>query len=423
MMNPYQTGKDSLLRIYRYEEIARDLRARIEDGTYTETQKLPSERNLMQHYQVQRDTIRRALALLEAEGCITTHQKRGSFIVPVVRITPDITVTGAAIPVGTPPRERVSGSILVITPRNDFSTALESLLRGLSAVLEPTGNTLRYFDSQPLPGRVTQELPTREFLAENNIVGVAVWPHSTADAVELDRLRALVPLVLIDRRIPGFASDVVAFDNVAGGQKVTEHLIHLGHERIGFLGDEVFAESVQHRWRGYATALENAGIGTNSADYLFFNGVDDDVFATHVVPFLRGSGPRPLTAVVCSNDGTALRLLRFLRTLGQDLAVTGYGDLLPHYLGAMGLTTVSQPFEEVGRTVGRVLLSRLSEPPLRTNVFQQIDIPVHLIVRGSTVPLPATVPVPVLEPSADSSAGTDPSAPNLSSTVRNLVVS
>jgi DNA-binding LacI/PurR family transcriptional regulator len=281
------------------------------------------------------------------------------------------------------------GVVLVVTPRNNSSTALESLLQGLAAELAPTGHTIRYFDSQPPPGRVTQQLPSREFLTENNIVGVAVWPHSTADAAELDRLRAEVPVVLIDRRIPGFAADMVGFDNAAGGRTVTAHLLSLGHRRIGFFGDEVFAETVQQRWRGYATALEEAGIPSHSNDTLFFNGVTDAVFDAFLPLFLGGFGRSPLTAVVCSNDNNALRLLRWLRENEREIAVTGYGDLLPHYLGAMGLTTVSQPFEEVGRAVAGLLRTRLGESGGPRRPYRQIDLPVHLIVRDTAAPPPA----------------------------------
>ena len=141
---------------------------------------------------------------------------------------------------------------------------------------------------------------------------------------------------------------------------------------------------MQQRWRGYAEALESAQIPLNESDVLLFNGIADQAFAAYLPPFLDGFGKAPLSAVVCSNDSTALRLLRFLRAEERTAAVTGYGDLLPNYMEAMGLTTVSQPFEDLGRAVGTLLLSRLAESGGGPADFRQIDLPVHLIVRSST---------------------------------------
>lgn len=372
-----------MLRTYRYEGIARELRLQIERGEFDGGRRLPSERELMGRYGVQRNTIRQAIALLEAEGWVVTEPKRGTFAARRGAEAP----AAHAAPAGPTAR---TGTVLVINAWNRASTALDAMLVGLSDSLQGSGLSLARFDSRPKDGQALHDAPTPEYLAAHQVAGAVLWPQNPADHDALRRLRSAVPLVLADRRVAGFEADCVRFDDVAGGRMVTEHLIARGHRRIGFLADEAFAETVQHRWRGYAMALEAAGIPPDSRWLALYSGIQDPPFTGQMRLFLSGAGSGgPLTAVVCSNDSTALTLLRFLRAEGLrvpgDIAVTGYGDLLPDYLDALELTTVSQPFGELGRAVGALLRERIGgEGPV--GGYRQAELPVRLIVRASSGP-------------------------------------
>jgi GntR family transcriptional regulator of arabinose operon len=365
-----------MLRTFRYEEIADDLRRQLEGGGF-DRQKLPSERMLMARYGVHRNTVRRALAILEAEGRITRSEKRGSFISPAGNGT------------ATAPGRDVCGTVLVVTQWNEASTELESLLRGLTRALADSQLSLLFFDSRPRQGRSRNELPTADYLTANEVKGIVLWPQIPADAAVLNSLRESAPLILVDRQVPGFETHSVVFDDFTGGRAVTEHLLKLGHRRIGFLTDEVFAETVQQRWRGYVQALEAAGIIPDPGCYGLFEGIFDPPYSTQMRLLLEGAG-RPLTAVVCSNDTVALDFMHFLRREGrrvpEDIAVTGFGNLLPSSMEAMGLTTVLQPFEEVGQAVGRILLSRIGAPENNriTPPYEHIQVPVQLVVRTSS---------------------------------------
>jgi GntR family transcriptional regulator of arabinose operon len=369
-----------MLRSFRYEEIAEDIRRRIGEGEFPEPHRLPSERDLMKHYEVQRNTIRQALTLLESEGWVVVRPKSGAFAV-----MPAASTRSLSNPL------RASGTVLVVNAWNHASTALDSILIGLAQALEDTHLSIQRFNSLPRPEQVSSIMPPAEYLAANNVAGVLLWPPNPADLSELNRLRSQVPLILLDRRILGFEADCVQSDDLAGGRLITEHLIAQGHRRIGFLADEGFAETVQQRWRGYTLALEDAGIAPDPACVTLFHGIDEKIFPEYMRLFLAGAGD-PLTAVVCSNDSTALFLLRYLRSarlrVPDDIAVTGYGNLVPHYADALELTTVAQPFVEVGRTAGKLLLQRVAEweskAPEDPLSFQHIALPVALIARNSS---------------------------------------
>lgn len=364
-----------VLRSYRYQEIANSIREQIQQGEF-DGKRLPAERALMQQYGVQRNTVRQALALLEAEQWIVTRPKSGSYAVP------PLPQSDNSAP------QNITGTVLVVNEWNRSSTAVERILRGLSQTLEPLSISVQRFNSLPEPGRASSTLPSSEFVSANNVIGAVVWPQNPANTVALARLRASIPLVLVDRRVLGFEADYVCFDDIAGGRMATEHLLHQGHRRIGFLGDEAFAETVQHRWLGYVQALEDAGIAFDPSCTALFQGTREPVLSDYLRVFLAGGGT-PLHAVVCSNDTTALSLLRHLRATRQqvpsDVAVTGYGNSLPEYLDTLELTTIEQPFEEAGRTAGKILLERLAHPARSgTGPYQYLQLPIRLVGRNSS---------------------------------------
>lgn len=353
--------------LHRYEEIARHLRQQILRRDFGNDGRLPAERVLGEQFQVQRNTIRQALALLEKEGHIATDPKRGSF----VRLSEPDGVR----------------NVFLVSIHSDASTDLSQLVTGFGKVVRKAGYSARRVDSDPPKGMAMDVVPSGDRLA-HDVAGVILWPQNPADVDALSRLNAAVPLVLVDRRVMGVSIDSVHFDDVAGGRMVTEHLLSQGHRRIAFLTDDVFAETVQLRWRGYAIALEEAGAPFDSELGVFFQGIHEPLFSM-TMRHLLSQGAKSPTAIVCSNDLVAFMLLRFLRDEGirvpDDMAVTGYGNSMPDYLEAMALTSVDQPFTLLGQTAAGILLDRvhqLTEDRLREP--RDVSIPVQLVVRNSS---------------------------------------
>lgn len=365
-----------MLRTFRYEKIADDLRQQINQGDF-DRQKLPSERALMAKYGVQRSTVRQALSLLADEGRIITSDKRGSFL-----------NTDFAETRHTPQAESGTSTVLVISPLDGLSNAMERLFWGLRPSLAGSRLSLLCFDSRPKHGKMRQELPDKDYLVSNAVKGIVLWPSHLTDFESLDRLRNFAPLVLVDRQISGFETHSVVFDDAAGARTVTEHLLALGHRHIGFLADEAFAETVQQRWRGYTEALESFGIAPEPSWYGLFQGIDAATYTEHIHLLMAGGG-RPLSAVVCANDAVALRLMNHLRGAGcrvpEDVAVTGFGNFLPHSMEAVGLTTVSQPLEEAGQAVGGILARAIPGGVYESRgKCEHIKIPMELVIRASS---------------------------------------
>lgn len=353
--------------VFQYQEIAKELKEQILRGDFRPDGRLPSERALGLRFQVQRNTIRQALAVLERDGQISTENKRGSFI----RI---------------PPTQQNRNTFLVNIHAGS-SPNLTRLMEGFHHMADQAGFQVRRINTHPTKGAALDRVPSPASLPDDT-AGIVLWPQSPTDSEALTRLKESFPLVLVDRRALGVSTDCVRFDDLTGGHLVSEHLIQQGHRRIAFLADEMFAETVQQRWRGHALALEQAGIPVDPRLSLFFHGLDQPYFALSMRHLLTNCGERP-TAIICSNDIVAFVLLRYLRDEGyrvpDDIAVTGYGNTMPDYTEAMALTSVDQPFFELGEAAARILIDRTAQTPVeRLRNHHDITIPVKLIVRGSS---------------------------------------
>jgi GntR family transcriptional regulator, arabinose operon transcriptional repressor len=357
---------------FRYEEIAAVLRQRILSGDYGKG-RLPSERSLLTEFGVQRDTVRRALDVLEGEGLVFRDPARGTFVLPRAE-----SVNSPATP----------GTIILAVRRSEQSTGPGDILRGLSRIMEAVGRPIFWFDTYDKQGR-PERIPSLEHLRARGVVGAAIWPEMPASLERLRLIRAMMPLVLLDRRVPGFESDFVGFNDADGARKATDHLIRRGHRRIGFISAEPEAATVQARVRGYRAALENAALPSSPEWILHAEQGIRSLPLTALSTFLEQRGA-PLTAVLCANDTIAVRFIGILRSLGkrvpEDVAVIGFGNSLPPLMDALGLTTVAQPFERVGQTAGEMLLTRLHERLTENAVpakVREIELPVELVVRES----------------------------------------
>jgi DNA-binding LacI/PurR family transcriptional regulator len=198
--------------------------------------------------------------------------------------------------------------------------------------------------------------------------------------------RTGVALVSVDAPTAGVPQTVI--DNVAGGRLATEHLIGLGHRRIGFVGDLVSAKppagmgftSSADRLRGYRRALAAAGIGFVTG--LIRRGAHDAATAAeHAAQLLKSADPP--TAIFAASDTQASGVLAAADRLGvpvpEQLSVIGFDDI--ESAAFLSLSTVRQPLERSGTEGAQRLCALLRGERLRP--LRQ-ELPVELVARAST---------------------------------------
>jgi DNA-binding LacI/PurR family transcriptional regulator len=208
--------------------------------------------------------------------------------------------------------------------------------------------------------------------------------------------RAGVPLVTVDVLAPGVPQTVT--DDVAGGRLATEHLLSLGHSRIGFVGDTVrrlsagnlgFASS-QHRLSGYRQALAAAGLDCDPR--LVRRGPYGPANAEALAVELL-SLPDPPSAIFAASDTQAMGVLTAADRCGiqvpGQLSVIGFDDIESAAL--LGLSTVRQPLEHSGAEGARRLCALLREAPVRP-LRQQLAL--EVVRRSSTALFRMTGPPP-----------------------------
>jgi LacI family transcriptional regulator len=208
-------------------------------------------------------------------------------------------------------------------------------------------------------------------------------------AVEQDRplLEELalrdVPFVLALRDFPGFPADFVGIDQEAGAREVVEHLLALGHRRVGILSGPQRSDTIRTRVAAYRAALAAAGIGPDVTP--FAEGEQTHASGYEMAHgMLRTRSGRP-TALACANDLVALGAIDAAWDLGlavpDDVAIAGFDDVSLAAARPIQLTSVQVPRLEVGRVAIHLLLERLADPDLPP---RRAVLPHRLMVRAST---------------------------------------
>lgn len=221
-------------------------------------------------------------------------------------------------------------------------------------------------------------------LRQQRVAGLIIIP-TRSDAEHGERLKKElhVPTVLLDMYVEGLQHDVLKLDNVAATRMATEHLIRLGHRRIGVLTGIPDLITSEDRLAGYLEAHRRAGLAVEPE--LLLKG-DFDEQTAHASTVAAMTGASPPTALVSFNNMMTMGALHALRELGlkapADVSFVGVDDFDFADLLDPPLTVVRVPVAEMTVRSIEVLLEEISSknPPTgRIHLFQPT-----LIVRGST---------------------------------------
>ncbi|HEY4570174.1 MAG TPA: substrate-binding domain-containing protein, partial [Kribbella sp.] len=225
----------------------------------------------------------------------------------------------------------------------------------------------------------------RELIGNGRRAAIGLTSH-LADADLAALARARLPLVVVDpANIPQPDVASVGSTNFAGGMAAAQHLLSLGHRRIGYVGGQPTSGCNQARMSGFRSALDAVGAPVPPEyvwlrDFLYDDGV------------LGGSAlldlPNPPTAIFAGSDEVALGILEAARARGlrvpEDLSLVGFDDTEVARLASPPLTTVRQPLREMGAVALRTALQLAAGEQVASH---HVELATTLIVRGSAAPL------------------------------------
>jgi DNA-binding LacI/PurR family transcriptional regulator len=274
-------------------------------------------------------------------------------------------------------------TVAVVVPFFTRPAQIERL-RGMENTLSESDYDLIIYNVETVQRRDTciREIPRKE--RADGVIIISLSPRNE-DIPYLTQ--ADVPIILVDANHPSLDRlNRVIVDDVDGGRVATQHLINLGHRRIGYISDFLDTPfnftSSRDRYTGYQLALEAADIPCQPEYHLQGeHGVQEAYFLALEMLAL----PQPPTAIFAASDTQAMGVLQAARELGfhvpEDLSVIGYDDIeVAEYLG---LTTIRQLLYETGQR-GVELLLEVFHKTQKEPVSE--TMPTDLIIRDTTAP-------------------------------------
>jgi LacI family transcriptional regulator/LacI family repressor for deo operon, udp, cdd, tsx, nupC, and nupG len=316
-------------------------------------------------------TVSRVLNGSESVSIATRHKVQDA--IKTLNYTPNLTA-----------RQLSRGKTMTLGVVVPFFTSPSAVKRmqGVVSVMAPSDYDMILFDIEKAEDRETflQNVVRRRMT--DGLLIISFSP-SNEDVVRFEL--ASLPTVLIDAYHPLLSRVVV--DNVAGGFLATQHLIELGHRKIGFISDYLdspFNSPVRDRYTGYRNALREAGISF-IPDYhrQAIHGREEAYQAGYEL--LRLSDPP--TAVFAYSDTQAIGILDAARQLSisvpKQLSVIGFDNI--DAAEFLQLTTVRQSLFDSGVQGAELLLKQMG---MASSTAEEILLPLELIARQTTTACP-----------------------------------
>ena len=259
----------------------------------------------------------------------------------------------------------------------DFDPFSTELMRGIADSIHGTGFDLVVYSASGRSGDRTGW--ERRYLSR--LSGTLLDGAVLVTPTILDVPRGS-PVVAVDPRTGPSDLPTIDSDNLRGAQTATEHLLKLGHRRIGMLSGRPELRSAQLRLKGYRKALTAAGVPVDER-LIQVGPYSPDVPLAPTRQLLE-SEDRP-TAIFASSDVSGLAAMELAAQLGlsvpADLSLVGFDNIPEAALSSPPLTTISQPIRQMGQRAIDLLVKLIHGEPTKAT---HITLATTLVVRHST---------------------------------------
>ena len=349
----------------KVEDIVRYIQEYIESQHLKPGDRLPGENEIAQTLQVSRVTVRRALSNLQESNRIYSVHGKGSFV-------------------QAPPQLPLAQTIVPVMLNHDERS---------SRILEILSSAQQYFYQHDI--QTTMSISNRDAAQEKRYITdyfdrgarcALVLPVSCTENNDFYReiMQKGMQIVFIDRKPVHMNCHYVGCDNFQGAFDAVWHLIQQGHRRIGFFTYERpdAVSAVSSRLEGYRVALAKAGI---PFDPKLVVCVEEFAGMPEVNRYFLEVTPS-VTAIFCVNDMGAIEISNRMAAAGVkipgQMAIVGFDNLSIAQQHYPSLSTVDQPFAEIGRQAAE-LACRLMDGSISIG-GHTVTLPVQLIVRESS---------------------------------------
>ena len=281
-------------------------------------------------------------------------------------------------------RLRETRTIALIVP-DLANTFYSHLMRGAEDYLSSTGYRLIAADTREDWRRQYDYLM---LFSGKTTDGIILVPSMATDSqiASIPSLVSNTPLVYVDRSPLHAQVDSVLVDNVQAAFYATEHLLKLGHRRIGIVPEPLNLLNAAERLAGYKQALRAHGLRVDPKLIRPGDNTEDSGYWRTLELLKLGDPP---TAVLMCNNRMTLGMFVAIRELGlacpRDVSIVGFDDFEWSAYLDPPLTMVRQPAGELGATAAKTLLKRIRNADPRHR--EKVLLPTQLVVRRSTARL------------------------------------
>ncbi|MBU5445559.1 GntR family transcriptional regulator [Paenibacillus sp. MSJ-34] len=393
-----------------YMKIQEHFKDLILKGDLQANDKIPSEKELMEQFDVSRITVANALTDLAKEGWIYRIPGRGSFVSDEIDkimsrhsirqeagpflqapaaalytegsdLHPDLTAASHSIP---RVRKKMIGLIMPVLV--DYFAL--RLIHGINRVIENSEYRLQIVQTY---NSIEREKEAIIDLIEKDAAGLMIFPcdaETYNEEILALKLRGY-PFVLIDRYFPGVETNIVRSDGLIGGKLAVDYLWSLGHRDIAICSDSPLPTiTVEDRINGYMEALKQNKAMINPALILTDFTVDYKVDPGH--PLYRFIKSRMATAFITLNGRLGLHIFAICKQIGlrvpEDVSILTFDDPSPELDEFGAFSHISQSEGAMGEEAAKILLNMLDRQTNENLRYKRIILQPELVKRNSTGP-------------------------------------
>ena len=335
----------------KYQKIVDSIYSDIKGRRLKDGDKLDSENEIGEKFQVSRQTVRHALSVLEKDGILDKRQGSGNYI--VVPKTMEISNVGLYRTI-----------TIVSTYLNNY--IFPRIIPEIEGVLRKRGYSLRIvFTHNRSDGE--REILER-ILQEDDVAGIIIEPTKSAipnlnKGLYYKLLGKNIPMLFFHSYYENMPIPHVSMDDVMAGKMATEYLIMQEHRKIGGIFKMDDGQGLR-RYEGYARALLDYHIHLNDERVIWIDSQEQENLSRSADIILgRLAG---CSACVCYNDEVAYSMIQICMERGirvpEDLSIVSIDNSDLSVLSPVPLTSVKHPMEELGRKVAEQFLCLLENP-------------------------------------------------------------
>lgn len=383
----------------KQKQLINHFKSLILSGVYKPGDLLPPEITLAKEFGVNRTTMSKALGSLAGNGILLRRQGSGTYVAKDLDLTalcggkPDVpSIPGLAHTIAIASCLRIEDPNFKLNPHTQILAGIETHLPQLL-----TGSKVFFANAYP---QLRIDPTYIANLRRSGVTGLIYLVSMSYGQEFEDNLRELrtggIPFVAVihDESVPDIHH--VSAAQIGYGYHATRHLLSLGHRKLCYLAPEFDRGWLTRRINGFRQALYEAGIAFTPPMLLRLGnntgGEEGQVSGREAAKALLEQMPE-VTGVVTVNDAYALGLMDGLDKLGvrvpDQISVVGTDDTLEARF--QNLTTVRQPFREIGEAAAQLMAQKLTRPET-VERFEHWQINPSLVVRQTTArpAVPAT---------------------------------